>query len=146
MSSKLSLNKEKKKKLLTAQTTYQWMDQIVCYLQTVMTYFPRAYLFSFILFWISFHRQLLCYTSTATDIPAASIASLKNRSSERKALLEGWSSEPLFNLFVDCKSNLTYVKQVNFVYVPKPTFCFSKNDGQRSLFGNVGKVYSPWVA
>ena len=26
---------------------------------------------------------------------------LKNRSSERKALLEGWSSKPLFNLFVD---------------------------------------------
>ena len=55
----------------------------------------------FFYFLISFHRQLLCYTSTATDIPAASRASLKNRSSERKVPLEGWSSKPLFNLFVD---------------------------------------------
>ena len=31
----------------------------------------------FIYFFISFNRQLLCHTSTATDIPAASRASLK---------------------------------------------------------------------
>ena len=42
------------------------------------------FIYLFIYLFISFYRQLLCYTSTATDIPAASRASLKKSIKRKK--------------------------------------------------------------
>ena len=40
--------------------------------------------FIYLFIWITFHRQLLCYTSTATDIPTASGASFRKSIKRKK--------------------------------------------------------------
>lgn len=80
MTSKLSLKKKKKTETLNG------LDDVSMDGPDSLLFINCGDIFAesiFFYFFISFHRQLLCYTSTATDIPAVSRAFLK-KSIKRK--------------------------------------------------------------
>ena len=82
MTSKLSLKKKKKK-----IETPNGLDDVSMDGPDSLLFINCGDIFAesiFIYLFISFYRQLLCYTRTATDIPAASRASLKKSIKRKK--------------------------------------------------------------
>ena len=81
MTSKLSLKKKKKNETLNGlnDVSMDGADSLL-FINCGDIFAESIFLYLF----ISFHRQLLCYTSTATDIPAASRASLKKSIKRKK--------------------------------------------------------------